>query len=200
MQANSDCECYITTHAWLTAKATQFERTDSYGTNFYAMAGAPYSNSAAEAWNTIGVSTWSNLCGVFCGHDILESLAPDPNGPPTHSWFWQRVPVKSNSPRGQTVQQLYTNSQQLDGNCSMSVSTGSGAGQIASVFLLSRRPTLGLLEGRMISTRTGDWFGSRSASFPRGTSWSASETLLFSVPFTGLQPSTAPAAPSAALP
>jgi hypothetical protein len=127
MQANSDCECYITTHAWLTAKATQFERTDSYGTNFYAMAGAPYSNSAAEAWNTIGVSTWSNLCGVFCGHDILESLAPDPNGPPTHSWFWQRVPVKSNSPRGQTVQQLYTNSQQLDGNCSMSVSTGSGA-------------------------------------------------------------------------
>jgi hypothetical protein len=199
MQANSDCECYITTHAWLTAKGTQYQRTDGYGPNFYSMADAPYSNSAAEAWATVGVSTWPNLCGIFCGHDLLESLNPDPSSPPSSSWFWQRVPVKSASPRGQTVQQLFANSQQIDNSCSMSVSTGSGAGQIASVFLLSRRPSLGLLEGRMISTRSGNWFGSRSGSFPSGTSWSASETLLFSVPFTGLQPSTALAVPTAAL-
>jgi hypothetical protein len=187
MLANSDCECYITTHAWLTMNGTHFQRTDTYGPNSYAMAGAPYSNSAAEAWSTIGVNTWSNLFGIFSGHDILGSQNSDPSGAPSPPWFWQQVPLKSDSSRGQIVQQLFANSQQLDSACSMSVSTASGAGQIASVFLLSRRPALGLLEGRMISTQSGEWFGSRSASFPGGTSWSAAETLLFSVPFTGLQ-------------
>jgi hypothetical protein len=43
---------------------------------------------------------------------------------------------------------------------------------------------LGLLEGRMISTQSGNWFGADSASSPQ---WSTSETLLFSVPFAGLQ-------------
>ena len=42
------------------------------------------------------------------------------------------------------------------------------------------------LEDRMISTHSGKWFESRSAAFPGGTTWSASETLLFSVPFIGL--------------
>jgi len=73
MLANSDCECYITTHAWLTNRGTQFQRTDTYGPNLYSMAPAPYSNSAVEAWNTIGVNTWSNLCGIFSGHDILAA-------------------------------------------------------------------------------------------------------------------------------
>ncbi|MGA7410221.1 MAG: hypothetical protein WBW33_07030 [Bryobacteraceae bacterium] len=72
------------------------------------------------------------------------------------------------------------------------MSKASGAGQIASVFLLSRRPALGLLEGRMISTHSGNWFNSRSESFPGGTSWSDSETLLFSVSFTGLQKEQTP--------
>ena len=54
MLANSDCECYITTHAWLTMNGTQFQRTDSYGPDFYKMADAPYSNSAAEAWSNSG--------------------------------------------------------------------------------------------------------------------------------------------------
>ena len=103
-------------------------------------------------------------------------------------WFnrvWQQVPVKSASAGGQTVHQLFANAQQLDEGCGMSVSKASGAGQIASVLLLSRRPTLGLLEGRLISTQSGNWFGSRSESFPGRTSWKDSETLLFSVPFTG---------------
>jgi hypothetical protein len=177
MTANLDCECYITTHAWLTANGTLYQRTDGYGPNSYSMADAPYSNSAAEAWSSIGISTWSNLVGVFSGHDIMAS---------SNSWFWQRIPVQSNSRRRQIVQQLFVNSQQLDYACSKSVSMATGAGQTASVFLLSRRPALGLLEGRMISTQTGDWFGPKSASFPGGTSWSASETLLFSVPFHGL--------------
>jgi hypothetical protein len=177
MTANPDCECYITTHAWLKASGTLFQRSDGYGPNAYSMAEAPYSNSAAEAWSTIGVSTWSNLLGIFSGHDLMAS-AP--------AWFWQRAPVKSDSLRRQTVQQLFVNSQQLDYACSTSVSMATGAGQVASVFLLSRRPALGLLEGRMISTQTGDWFGPKSASFPGGTSWGASETLLFSVPFHGL--------------
>jgi hypothetical protein len=43
-----------------------------------------------------------------------------------------------------------------------------------------------LIEGRMISTQSGQLFDARSASFPDGTSWSASENLLFSVPFVGL--------------
>ena len=73
MLANSDCECYITTHAWLTMNGTQFQRTDSYGPDLYSMADAPYSNSAAEAWSTIGVNTWSNLFGIFGGHDIFGS-------------------------------------------------------------------------------------------------------------------------------
>ena len=73
MLANSDCECYITTHAWLTMNGTQFQRTDGYGPNLYSMAGAPYSNSAEEAWSTIGVNTWSNLFGIFGGHDIFGS-------------------------------------------------------------------------------------------------------------------------------
>jgi len=187
MEAQADCECYITTHAWLTTNGTQFERTDTFGPDYYSMADAPYSNTAAEAWSTVGVSTWSNLLGIFGGHDLLGSQNTVPSGTLLPAWYWQRVPVKSNSRRGQTVQQLFANSQQIDDACSMSVSRASGAGQIASVFLLSRRPRLGLLEGRMISTRTGDWFGPRSPSFPEGTSWSASETLLFSVPFTGLQ-------------
>jgi hypothetical protein len=185
MMANSDCECYITTHAWLTMHGTQYQRTDGYGPDFYEMAGAPYSNSAAEAWSTVGVNTWSNLFGIFGGHDIFA-------GTSSPGWFWQQVPVKSDSSRRQTVHQLFTNSQQIDSACSRSVSQANGAGQTASVFLLSRRPALGLLEGRMISTQSGDWFKSRSASFPGGASWSDSETLLFSVPFTGLQKERTP--------
>ncbi len=187
MLANSDCECYITTHAWLTTNGTQYQRTDSYGPDAYSMADAPYSNSSSEAWSNLGVNAWSNLFGIFSGHDIMGSQNSDPSGASSPAWYWQQVPVKSDSSRRQTVHQLYVNSQQLDSECSTSVSEASGAGQIASVFLLSRRPALGLLEGRMISTRSGDWFQSRSASFPDGTSWGASETLLFSVPFKGLR-------------
>jgi hypothetical protein len=197
MLANPDCECYITTHAWLTRKGTQFQRTDAFGPDGYKMAGAPYSNSAAEAWSNIGVNTWSNLFGIFGGHDVLGGLNFDhnessaqetpPSGTSSSEWFWHQVPVQSNSLRGQNVQQLFVNAQQLDERCAMTASTASGAGQIANVFLLTRRPALRLLEGRMISTQSGDWFESRSASFPGGTSWSASETLLFSVPFRGLQ-------------
>jgi len=186
MLANSDCECYITTHAWLTRNGTRFERTDEYGPTFYQMSGTPYSNSAAEAWGTIRINTWSNLFGIFGGHDIFGGQISDSSGKSSPGWFWQRVPVKSDSSRGQTVQQLFANSQEIDRGCSMSVSKASGAGQTASVFLISRRPALGLLEGRMISTRSGDWFESKSESFPGGASWSASEALLFSVPFTGL--------------
>ncbi len=164
MLANSDCECYITTHAWLTMKGTQFQRTDGYGPNFYAMAGAPYSNCAAEAWISVGVNTWSNLYGIFGGHDIFGGHNSDPQSPP---WFWQQVPVKSASSRGQIVQQLFANSQQLDERCGTSTSKASGGGQIASVFLLSRRTALGTLEGRMISTQSGDWFKARSVSLPR---------------------------------
>jgi hypothetical protein len=187
MRANSDCECYITTHAWLTSHGTQFQRTDTYGPNAYSMTTAPYSNSASEVWNTIGVSSWSNLLGIFGGHDLLGIQDTVPSGSAVHrQWHWQQVPVKSNSPRRQTVRQLFANSQQIDETCRVAVSTASGAGQIASVLLLSRRPRLRLLEGRMIATHTGDWFGPRSSSFPDGTSWRSSETLLFSVPFTGL--------------
>jgi hypothetical protein len=204
MLANSDCECYITTHAWLTVYGTQFARTNAFGPEAYKMADAPYSNSAVEAWSTIGVRTWSNLFGIFGGHDVfsrrgtlsaveMATLHPEANGlwfnpsggsPP---WYWQQVPIQSDSSRGQTVHQLFANAQELDEGCSIHTSTASGTGQVASVFLLSRRPALGLLEGRMISTQSGDWFESRSPSFPGGTSWSASEQLLFSVPFTGLQ-------------
>ena len=101
-------------------------------------------------------------------------------------WYWQQVPIQSQSPRGQTVQQLYTNTQELDAVCT-SGGTANGSGQTASVFLLSRRPGLGLLEGRMISTQSGNWFGTAPASGSEGTGWSTSETLLFSIPFTGLQ-------------
>jgi hypothetical protein len=184
MLANSDCECYITTHAWLTTNGTQFQRTDTYGPNIYSMPGAPYSNSAAEAWNDMKVNTWSNLLGIFGGHDLLGSRS---SGAPSPAWYWQRVPVRSASRRRQTVHQLFTNSQQLDAGCSTSVSQSSGTGQTASVFLLSRRPALGLLEGRMISTQSGNWFGSGLGSRPGGTNWSTSETLLFSIPFAGLQ-------------
>ncbi|MFZ0795479.1 MAG: hypothetical protein WAM65_17065 [Candidatus Korobacteraceae bacterium] len=188
MVANSDCECYITTHAWLTANGTQFQRKDTYGPDGYAMAAAPYSNSAAEAWSTAGVNTWSNLFAIFSGHDIFGSKNADPSGTTSPQWYWQQVPIKSASSRQQTVQQLFTNSQQLDEACTMAANPATGAGETASVFLLSRRPALGLLEGRMISTQSGNWFKSRSESFPDGTSWSMFETLLFSVPFAGLQP------------
>jgi hypothetical protein len=187
-RADADCECYITTHAWLTMKGNQYQRTDDYGPDSYTMAPAPYSNSAVEAWSTIGVNTWPNLLGIFGGHDILGTHDLDS---PTTGWYWHQVPVKSASPRGQMVQQLFANAQQLDEHCSMSVSKASGEGQIASVFLLSRRPALGVLEGRMISTHSGDWFQARGESFPSGRSWSGSETLLFSVPFAGLQPVSA---------
>jgi hypothetical protein len=197
MRANSDCECYITTHAWLTVNGTQYQRTDSFGPDSYRMSDAPYSNSAVQAWDLIGVKTWSNLFGIFGGHDVFKGrrahredsgsvLTPQLDTNPLE-WYWHQVPVQSGSSRGQTVQQLFVNAQQIDELCGTEVSTASGVGQIASVFLLSRRPALGLLEGRMISTQSGDWFESRSASYPDGTSWSASETLLFSIPFPGLQ-------------
>jgi hypothetical protein len=186
MAANTDCETYITTHAWLTSNGTQFQRTDTYGPNAYSMADAPYSNSAAEAWSTIQVNTWSNLFGIFGGHDLLGSHNTNPSGPVLPAWYWQFVPVQSKSTRGQTVQQLFANSQQIDYACSAPVSEVTGAGEVASVFLLSRRPTTGVLEGRMISTHTGNWFGRRSSSYPSGASWSTTERLLFRVPFTGL--------------
>jgi hypothetical protein len=187
MLANPDSECYITTHAWLTARGTQFERTDGYGPDFYKMADAPYSNSAAEAWSSVGVNAWANLCGVFGGHDLCGRSRTNPADIAPLSWYWQHTPVKSASSRGQTVHQLFVNAQELDDECSASVSNANGAGQLASVFLLSRRPSLGLLEGRMISTHSGDWFGARLPSFPDGTGWSATEKLLFSVPFQGLR-------------
>lgn len=186
MSANPDCECYITTHAWLTTNGTQFQRTDGYGPGAYSMAGSPYANSAAEAWNNVGIKTWANLLGIFSGHDLISSRNSDPSGRSSPAWFWQRTPIRSESRRQQTVQQLFVNSQELDQACSMSSGRRNGAGQIASVFLLSRRLELGLIEGRMIATQSGDWFESRSPSFPDGTSWSGSETLLFSIPFTGL--------------
>jgi hypothetical protein len=183
---NSDCECYITTHGWLTANATQFQREDAYGPNAYGMPAAPYSNSAAEAWRTVGVNRWPNLCAIFSGHDLTDSHNTDPDGTSVPAWYWQLAPVKSRSRRRQTVQQLFANAQQIDGACSNAVSEASGAGQTASVFLLTRRLALGLLEGRMISTHSGNWFKARSPSFPAGSSWSTSETLLFSVVFNGL--------------
>ena len=186
MTKNPDCECYITTHAWLTAHGTQYRPTgDAYGPDSYKMAAAPYSNSAVEAWNTIGVNTWQNLCGIFCGHDFLDYTKPDPNAP--SAWFWQQIPIKSSSKRQQTVQQLFVNAQRIDSVCAQSVSPATGAGEIASVFLLSRRPALGVLEGRMISTQTGNWFKAKPTTYPDGASFSDSETLLFSVPFTGLK-------------
>jgi hypothetical protein len=187
MLANSDCECYITTHAWLTTNGTHFQRIDTYGPDGYSMPGAPYSNCAAEAWSSVGLRTWPNLLGIFSGHDLVGSQNSDPDGIASPAWFWQQVPIESDSPRRQTVQQLFANSQQLDQTCGTAVSRATGAGQMASVFLLSRRPASGLLEGRMISTHTGDWLGTRSPSFPDGTSWSSSETILFSVPFAGLR-------------
>jgi hypothetical protein len=202
MLANSDCECYVTTHAWLTINGTQYDRTDAFGPNGYKMADSPYSNSAVQAWSDIGVNTWPNLFGVFGGHDVFagrhvrrdDTIRDEitreerqPSDTSSSEWFWHQVPVQSNSSRRQTVQQLFANSQQIDEGCSPGLNTATGAGQIASVFLLSRRLELGLLEGRMISTQSRDWFQSRSASFPGGTSWGAAETLLFSVPFTGLQ-------------
>ena len=186
MTANADCECYITTHAWLTAWGSQYQRTDGYGPDFYSMAGAPYSNCAVEAWNGVGVNAWPNLCGIFCGHDIFDPKRSTP-GPTSAAWYWQQVPIQSQSKHRQTVQQLFANAQELDHECSRSVSQTTGAGQIASIFLLSRRPALGVLEGRMISTQSKNWFQAKSATFPRGASWSEAETLLFSVPFAGLQ-------------
>jgi hypothetical protein len=72
MMKNSDCECYITTHAWLTIYGKQFERKDVHGPHSYSMARPPYSNSAAEAWSTLGVNTWPDLSGIFCGHDTFK--------------------------------------------------------------------------------------------------------------------------------
>ena len=205
MLANSDCECNITTHAWLTANGTQYQRGDVFGPKDYKMADPPYSNSAEEAWSDRGVNVWPSLCGIFGGHDVfgyrgsrrvVEMTTPlgatralwlDQPGTWSPAWYWQQVPIKSDSARGQMVQQLFTNTQELDDGCDLALSKADGAGQIASVFLLSRRPALGLLEGRMISTQSGDWLKSRSPAYPGGTSWSASETLLFSIPFTGLQ-------------
>jgi len=187
MMAHPDCECYVTTHAWLTAWGNQYRRTDGYGPDFYSMPGAPYSNAAVEAWNDVEVRTWPNLFGVFSGHDIFDPKRPAPTAVTTPAWYWQQVAIKSESSRQQTVQQIFANSQELDHGCSKSPNQSNGQGQIASVLLLSRRPERGVLEGRMISTRSGNWFKSKSAKFPEGTSWSESETLLFSVPFTGLQ-------------
>jgi len=176
MMKNSDCECYITTHAWLTIHGKQFERKEVHGPDSYSMAVPPYSNSAAEAWSIVGVNTWPNLCGIFCGHDTFKD---QPLG-------WQRVAIKSDSARQQMVQQLFVNAQQSDIACSASASHATEGGEIANVFLLSRRPALGLLEGRIISTHTGKWFRSKPPSLPGKTSWSEHEKLLFSVPFTGL--------------
>lgn len=178
---NSDCECYIATHAWLTIRGKQFERKEPHGPETYSMAPPPYSNSAVEAWSTVGVNTWPNLCGIFCGHDTFKD---QPLG-------WQRAAIKSDSARRQTVQQLFVNSQQLDVACSASTSRATGAGQVANVFLLSRRTALGLLEGRMISTHTENWFKSKGLSSPGRNTWSEHEKLLFSVPFTGLSKSQA---------
>lgn len=186
MTKNPDCECYITTHAWLTAGGTQYRaKGDPYGPDFYKMGSAPYSNSAVEAWDTLGLKSWANLCGIFSGHDIFDYAKPDPNVP--KSWFWQQVPIKSSSKRQQTVQQLFVNAQRVDALCAQSASQETGAGEIASVFLLSRRQAVGVLEGRMISTQTGNWFKAKSPTYPEGASFSDSETLLFSVPFPGLK-------------
>ena len=191
MAAFPDSECYITTHAWMTKHGTHFQRQDQWGPDAYSMAPSPYSNSTWEAWNQIGVNTWPNLVGVFSGHDISGNIVETAGALP--EWYWQYVPIKSSSSKAQTVHQLFANAQQLDAACDLSVSRTTGAGQIASVFLLSRRPRLGVLEGRMISTYSGDWFTHVPGSQPGTDGWSASETLLFSVPFNGRHVPTHPA-------
>jgi len=199
-QANLDCECYITTHGWLRMNGNQFARLDTNGPGSasYSMADSPYSNSTQQAWSgtgasglTASVSTWNNLFGCFGGHDI------DPASSGSPAWYWQRTPVSSSSARGQTVQQFFANSQEIDAGCSGSASLISGAGQLAQVFLLSRRPSLGLLEGRMLSTVTGDWIGPRPSGFPSGSAgWFTSEQLLFSIPFDGLSATLPSSQPS----
>lgn len=191
VNANADCESYITTHAWLTRFGTHFQRADTYGPGSYGMPASGYSNSASEAWNNLRVSAWPQLHGIFCGHDISGGTIVDTTGA-LPEWYWQHVPTESESWRKQTVHQVFANSQQLDANCSIAVDRTTGAGQIASVFLLSRRPQLGLLEGRMISTYSGNWFGAAPGSASAGESWSVSETLLFSVPFARLPKTPTP--------
>lgn len=167
MRDHSDAGCYITTHAWLNSIGTPFKRNDTYGPDAYSMAVAPYSNSAAEAWSTVGVSTWDNLYGIFSGHDLVVSGNPN-------SWYWKLTPVQSSSERHQTVHQVFANTQQIDADCIASSNITTGAGQMASVCLASFLPELGVVEYRMISAETGNWITK--------TGWSASETLLCSVP------------------
>ncbi len=90
MMAHPDCECYITTHAWLTAWGNQYRRTDGYGPDFYSMPGGPYSNCAVESWNTVGVKAWPNLLGIFSGHYIFDLKCPAPGGVNSPAWHRSR--------------------------------------------------------------------------------------------------------------
>jgi hypothetical protein len=189
--ANLDCEFYINSHAWLQAKGGglfQDSSSNSTNSNFgsaSSLAMAPY-----DAWNgvspwatTPALNTWSNFFIGMGGHDV-----PGPGTPSTQ--YYYLTPMTSSSSRAQTVEMLFTNSQQIDNQGTLTPSLTTGAGMFASVFLLSRRSSLGLLEGRMVSvqygsvSQTNSWFETAG----EGGIWSASEQLLFSIPFTGLPP------------
>jgi hypothetical protein len=105
--ANLDKEVIVTTHGYLDHFGMQSTRASVNGPDSYAMPPSPASNSGDQQWAN-SFSTWSNLALILCGHFVWQRHHPAP------AWFWQQVPIVSNSGRKQTVQQIFYNEQEQD--------------------------------------------------------------------------------------
>jgi hypothetical protein len=180
-------EVHVTTHGYSTSGSSMAfaTRAGGFGPALYSMAAAPYANSGLEMWrgyfpsdatdpsdsSWAGFQVWSNLLGLYCGHWIDGGLAGNT--------YWRLTQQTSTSARAQKVNHLFCNMQERDnpgssldpppaGYCTSGVPDGTS--DLAHLFYLKFRPSLGTVEGYLFSTNSGLWATGSGNAWPFCTS------------------------------
>lgn len=203
--ANPSYEMIVSTHSYMQDQASQTKRntsinagtngtacqtTDSnmyvHGPDSYLQGAAPLSNSGCEMWNGsdgtwAGFKGWSNLTLVMNGHHLYNvGHTTGPQAP----YYTVVQPVTSTSVRAQTVQQLFTNYQELEGAMSLCSGGVPNAGlNSGHVTLLKFRPSLNTLEVYTVATNSGNW-----ASAGPTLSYGATPVLIANIAYSGIAP------------
>ncbi len=186
--ANLDHEFWFLTHGYMTTAGVRVMRGDVFGPNNAGLGPAPASNSGEEMWSgssgNAGLTTWSNLTFVGCGHWIDGYSSPS-----SGNWVWQRLESASVSSRHQKVQQVFCDCQTADQTdyCSGSAGNPNAASDVMHLMLLRIFPSTGMMDAYLVSTNNNTWTGGPGV---RGlASPSAPGAQLFHINFPGLGPS-----------
>jgi hypothetical protein len=197
--ANPGYEVLVVTHSYLTDTAAQVTRdtaisgagpcsgttANSYGPDSYSMGPAPGSNSGCEMWNGsdatwVGMKSWTNLTLVINGHELVAGSHLEG---PDASFYTLLQPITSVSTKAQTVQQIFTNFQDLDQPTPCTGGVGDPTKNAAHITLLKFRPAINKLEVYSLSTLSGNWV----AAGPT-LSYSGTPVALYNVNYPGVGP------------